>query len=152
MLCCQLKRNLSVLAYGALLQGCTEQNYPSHHASFKLADRTVGCASTASQAKKENQFEALYKNHWMTWRGKVQVADADSLSIDTDGHGSQDLFVRMEKANSAYDVRKGEIVTVRFLMSDVGGCIMPFSGKKATLIQGVPESQLFSDANDYYSR
>lgn len=152
MACSYLEKSLCILALCAAFPGCAEKNYPDHHASFKLVDKTVGCASTDSNAKKEDQFESRYKNHWLTWRGKVQVAGTDSLSIDMDGHGIQDLFVRMKIAKAGYDVRKGDIVTVRFLMKDIGGCIMPFSGEEAIFIEGIPKSQLFTQDDDYYSR
>lgn len=102
-------------------------------ASYKELNSEIGCDSKYSKAKKRDIFNSRYKNHWMVWEGKVVLSDADSVSLNCDGKGIQDLTVTLANKNAGYDLMKGNYITVKFLMKSTGGCILPFGGEKATI-------------------
>jgi len=115
--------------------GETPSNYPTRSASYEEVNSIVGCDSEYSDDKKKDIFNSLYKNHWMTWRGEVVLAEADGASLNIDGKGTQDLAVGFADKNAGYNLTKGSFITVRFLMKSAGGCFLPFSGEKATIVR-----------------
>lgn len=116
------------------ISGCSSEDpisYPDSNASYKELDLEVGCGSKYSDDKKEDIFNARYKNHWITWRGEVVLADAESASLNIDGKGTQDLSVDFADEKAGYNLTKGSYISVRFLMKRMGGCFLPFSGESA---------------------
>ena len=109
-------------------------NLPNSRATYFEVDRAVGCGSDYSDARKDDIFESRYKDHWMTWKGEVVLADADDVSLNIDGKGTQDLMVYFEDDRAGYSLREGQNVTVRFVMKSMGGCFLPFTGKHGRLL------------------
>lgn len=114
--------------------------YPESSATFDEVDSAVGCASKYSDDKKDDIFNAEYRNTWMTWRGEIVLVEAGEASLNIDGVGTQDLAIDFADENAGYDLKKGEFITVRFLMKSAGGCFLPFSGEQA-VINGVREKE-----------
>lgn len=108
--------------------------YPDSSATYAEVNSKVGCKSPFSDEKKEDIFNANYRNKWMEWKGEIVLLEAGKASLNTDGIGIQDLSVRFENESAGYDLRKGSTVTVRFLMKSMGGCFLPFSGEKANIV------------------
>ena len=118
------------------LSGCTSEeptSYPSSNVSYQELNSEVGCGSKYSDDKKDDIFNSRYKNHWMTWRGEVFLAEADEASLNIDGKGTQDLAVDFADEKAGYNLIKGNVITVRFVMKYAGGCFLPFSGDFATI-------------------
>ena len=113
----------------------TSSNYSTSNASYEKLDSEVGCGSKYSKDKKSDIFNLRYKNRWMTWRGEIVLVEADSVSLNIDGKGTQDLAVDFANKTAGYNLTKGTFVTVRFLMKSTGGCFLPFSGVKATIVR-----------------
>lgn len=116
--------------------GCTPEDpssYPSSSVSYQKLDSEVGCDSKYSDDKKDDIFKSSYRNHWMTWRGEVVLAEADEASLNIDGKGTQDLAVDFADKRAGYDLTKGDFITVRFVMKRAGGCFLPFSGDFASI-------------------
>ncbi|NCT79880.1 zinc ribbon domain-containing protein [Pseudomonas stutzeri] len=111
----------------------SEPSYIDSHASYDEVDRLVGCASTFSDDKKDDIFNDRFRNRWMTWSGRIELVEADSASLNIDGQGLQDLSVDFQDKRAGYDLQKGQVITVRFLMKSAGGCFLPYSGERATL-------------------
>lgn len=107
--------------------------YGHSSASYREVDSQVGCKSQYSDDKKEDLFNELYRNKWMTWKGRVVLLEAGKVSIDMDG-GTQDLSVRFKDPNAGYNLQKDAKLEVQFLMKTAGGCFLPFSGESATVI------------------
>ena len=95
----------------------------------------TGCESKYSDAKKSDIFDSDYKNHWLTWKGTVELADASSASLNLDGKGIQDLKVEFSNSNAGYNLNKGSVITVKFLMKTSGGCILPYGGTDGKIMQ-----------------
>lgn len=110
-----------------------DEKYPESSALYEEVNSAVGCGSKFSDQKKKDIFDRDYKNHWMTWRGVVALADADDVSLNLDGVGIQDLQVDFLSKGAGYDLKKGDKIQVRFLMSTAGGCFLPFSGDYAVI-------------------
>jgi len=118
--------------------GIPSGEYFESAASYEDVDAQVGCRSKYSDDRKADVFNASYKDHWMTWRGEVVLAAADDASLNIDGKGTQDLKVYFSNKSAGYSLMKGEFVTVKFLMKQAGGCILPFSGEQAAIVQRGP--------------
>lgn len=102
--------------------------YPVSNATYSDVTSKTGCESKYSDAKKTDIFNSEYKNHWFTWNGVVELADASSVSLNLDGKGIQDLMVEFEDSSAGYNLNKGSVITVKFLMKTSGGCFLPYSG------------------------
>jgi len=138
--------NVSLLIISlALLGSCSSQEpsessigtastLPSNSASYGQVSKEVGCESAYIDEKKTDIFNKRYKNHWMTWTGKVFHADAESVSLDMNGKGIQELQVAFADSKAGYDVLIGTTITVRFVMTGHGGCYLPFSGEYAKIV------------------
>lgn len=113
----------------------TPASYPISSASYEELDSEVGCGSKYSDDKKDDIFNSRYKNHWMTWRGEVVLAEADEVSLNIDGFGTQDLSVEFTDKSAGYDLTKGTFIKVRFLMKHAGGCFLPFGGDNAEIVR-----------------
>lgn len=121
-----------------VLNNCSSENLsalPESSATYEALNAEVGCGSKYSDDKKKDVFESRYKDHWMTWRGEIVLADSDDISLNIDGKGTQDLQVDLADKQAGYNLTKGTFVTVRFLMKTSGGCILPFSGDHATIVR-----------------
>jgi hypothetical protein len=134
-----MKHKAMVMAVTLIaLCGCSFENpssYPSSSASYQELNSEVGCDSKYSDDKKDDIFNSRYKNHWMTWSGEVVLAEADDASLNIDGKGTQDLQVDFADKKAGYDLKKGNVITVRFVMKHAGGCFLPFTGDFATIVR-----------------
>ncbi|MBD9461638.1 hypothetical protein [Pseudomonas sp. Pdm06] len=110
-----------------------EPDYPISDATYEQVNADVGCKSKFSDEKKEDIFNSKYKNHWMTWQGKAVIVEADKVALNVDGIGTQDISVTFMRKGDGYDLTKGSVMKVRFLMKSMGGCILPFGGVQALL-------------------
>lgn len=127
-----------LIAFVVVIGGCSSEgpsSYPNSSASYEELDTEVGCGSKYSDDKKDDIFKSQYKNHWMTWRGEVVLAEADEASLNIDGKGTQDLQVDFADKTAGYNLTKGNFITVRFVMKTAGGCFLPFSGEDATIVR-----------------
>ncbi len=106
--------------------------YPESAATYAEVNQEIGCKSTYSDQKKDDIFNAKYKNHWMTWKGQIALLESDEVSLNVDGVGTQDLQVDFADKRAGYDLSKGSQLKVRFLMKTAGGCFLPFGGREAT--------------------
>ena len=128
-----ISQNIIIFLVLASITSCSEKEYPVSNMSYSETDGQVGCESKSSKGKKEEIFNTKYKNHWMTWTGKVLLADTGSAELDIDG-GLQDLSVKFKDSNAGFNLQEGQTIRVRFLMRKAGGCIFPFHGKKAEIL------------------
>ena len=132
------KLKLIVLFFGVVFfAGCSSEDpskYPINDASYKELNSEVGCDSKYSDDKKDDIFKFRYKNHWMTWCGVVVLAEADNASLNIDGKGTQDLQVDFFDKNAGYNLKKGDVIVVKFVMKYPGGCILPFIGEYAVIV------------------
>ena len=116
------------------LTSCSDKEYPVNNSSYSSTDQQVGCKSKYSKGKKKEIFKTEYKDHWMTWTGKVILPDSGSTSLDVGGGPIQDLKVKFKDSNAGFNLREGQTIRVKFLMKSAGGCFLPFSGKQAQIL------------------
>lgn len=109
--------------------------YPESTTTYNQVNADIGCKSTFSDQKKEDVFNAKYKNHWMTWKGEIALLESDEVSLNVDGIGTQDLQVDFADKQAGYNLSKGSPLKVRFLMTSAGGCFLPFGGREATVVR-----------------
>lgn len=107
--------------------------HPVSKADYAELDNEVGCNSKYIDEKKDDLFNTRYMNHWMTWTGEVVAAHPDSVSLNMDSKGIQDLQVTFAAPKAGYDIIIGSVIAVKFVMKSAGGCIFPFTGNSATI-------------------
>lgn len=108
--------------------------HPESTATYAQVNADVGCKSSYSDQKKDDIFNAKYKDHWMTWSGEVVLLESDEVSLNVDGVGTQDLQVDFAGKGAGYNLAKGSRLKVRFLMKRAGGCFLPFGGREASIV------------------
>jgi hypothetical protein len=90
----------------------------------------TGCDSTYSEQKKADKF-APFKNKAVIVTGEIAKVDDDG-DIDLKMLSktfTYDLRVTPKNRQDSYDLEKGEIVTVAFIMRRAGGCFLPYKGR-----------------------
>jgi hypothetical protein len=110
-------------------------NFPISSAAYDELNKEVGCDSKYSDDKKTDIFNSKYKNHWMTWSGKITLLEADEVSLNIDGKGTQDLAIKFSDKKAGYDLKKGDTIKVKFVMKHAGGCFLPFVGELASIVK-----------------
>lgn len=124
------------IATAVLLSGCESTNpydYPYNSDKYVKTDSRVGCESNYSDDKQSILFKTDYKDHRMRWGGQVELSASDSVSLNLDGKGLQDLIVDFSNEEAGYNLEVGDWIFVTFVMKKAGGCIMPFYGKHGVL-------------------
>jgi len=109
--------------------------YPSSQSSYEDVSIAVGCESRFIEEKKKNLFESQYRDHWMTWEGKVIHAEPESVSLDMNDKGIHELQAKFSNPNAGYDVLIDSTIKVRFILRSQGGCILPFTGDSASIVK-----------------
>ena len=121
-----------LILFIVFIGGCSSE-VPYSNASYEDLNTEVGCGSNYSAYMKEGIFKSRYENHRMIWSGVVVLAQADKVSLDIDGKGTQDLQVNFANSLAGYTLEKGTFITVSFVMKKRGNCSLPFFGDKATI-------------------
>jgi hypothetical protein len=111
------------------------QTYPTSAASFDEVNSQTGCDSKFIEQKKEDIFTSQYKDHWMTWTGKVFHAEPESVSLDMNGKGIHELQAVFADPRAGYDILLGSEIKVRFILRSQGGCLLPFNGEMAEIVK-----------------
>ena len=109
--------------------------FPTSSINYNELNKEVGCDSKYSDDKKTDIFNSKYKNHWMTWGGKIALLEADDVSLNIDGKGTQDLAITFSDKKAGYDLKKGDTIKVKFVMKHAGGCFLPFVGELASIVK-----------------
>ena len=112
-----------------VISGSCSSEVPQSSASYEELNTEVGCGSTFDNTKKKAIFKSHYRNHRMIWSGEVLLATADTVLMTIDGSGSQNLQVNLTNKMAGYTLKKGNFITVSFVMKKMGDCYLPFSGE-----------------------
>jgi len=135
----KIKTLITYLFFTSLIIGCSAPEDPSKYLSSKASyaelERLVGCDSKYSKDRKIDIFEENYKNHWMTWSGKVVLPEEGETSLNVDRIGTQDLHVEFADGRTGYYLKEDQEITVKFVMKQLGGCWLPYIGKHAILLR-----------------
>jgi hypothetical protein len=106
----------------------------AQEANWRALEAETGCQSRYSDDKKADIFAANYKDREMTVTG--QVADVSGARVSIKILSStliSDLRVRLSNPKAAYDLEKGQRITVRFIMRSAGGCIVDYEGDQGAI-------------------
>jgi hypothetical protein len=113
-----------------------KSEFPHSDASYKEVDSQVGCESKFSKDKKADIFESHYRNHWMTWTGRVTRVDAGTAHLDFDDtkFSMSDLYMKFLDNNTGYNLKRDDVISVKFIMKEAGNCLFPFKGVNAIVL------------------
>ena len=108
---------------------------PAMAQSYQQVDSQVGCDSKYSDEKKQVIFDNNYKGHEFTWTGTVERVSGDDVAIkilsDT---FSYDVAVKLTDENAAFNLEKGQRITLNFVLREQGGCIMHYHGDNGVIV------------------
>jgi hypothetical protein len=94
----------------------------------------LGCKGKWSDDKKQAIFNSDYKDKLTTITGKVVKAGDGEVELAVlKSTLTYDLQVKLTDARAAYDLEKDQIITVRFVPTSLGGCILPFRGDEGVI-------------------
>jgi hypothetical protein len=135
----EMKKVLGVLALFGLLW-LTAQSVPSVENgtitdSYATVAQETGCGHRHSDEKAEDIFRRSYKDKRMTATGTVEVNDNGTLGLKLLRKTlTYDVQVYLRNKSDGYNLRKGDQVTVSFVMRSTGGCFLPFSGDDGRIL------------------
>jgi hypothetical protein len=97
----------------------------------------TGCESKYSDDKKADLYATKYKGKQMTVTGEVTNSSDGKLFIKVlRSTFTNDITVTLADRKSAYDVEKGQRITVQFNVSFHGGCFLSYSGENGGFCKG----------------
>jgi hypothetical protein len=107
-------------------------------ATYGQIESELGCSSKATELKKDLIFNKNYRDRWVTWTGVVDDVKGNELWLKTPGSKSisSDFDVDMVAGTDLLQFDKGQMVKVRFQITDYMGCIMPLRGTSGTIVSG----------------
>ena len=94
----------------------------------------TGCESKYSEQKRADLF-AAQKGRQMTVTGEITgVQEARVLLRVLESTLTYDIGVTLADQNAAYNLEKGQRITVSFILTQHGGCILPYGGTQGQVI------------------
>jgi RNA polymerase subunit RPABC4/transcription elongation factor Spt4 len=126
---------LALLAVVGALKGNNshvQRDYAKGSGADMVTD--LGCKGAWSDDKKQVIFNSDYKGKLTTVTGKiVKAGDGEVELAILKSTLTYDLQVKLVNPREAYDLEKDQIITVRFVPTSLGGCILPFSGDEGVI-------------------
>jgi hypothetical protein len=136
-----MDRSFFLIVLAVVLVACEKKgldDYPDSLISYEEFVQEVGCDNPYTEARAKDIFNNKYRDHVMTWTGKVYEPKADSVVLEMNGHliDSRDqVRVKFAEKGAGYRLKEGDVITVRFLIKHRGGCVLPVRGKYARIIR-----------------
>jgi hypothetical protein len=134
-----MKKVVGVLMLFGLLW-LTAQSVPSKETgtitdSYATIAQEVGCGHRYSDEKAENIFRQYYQDKRITVTGTIEVNDNGTLGLKLLRKTlTYHVQVYLKNKSDGYNLRKGDQVTVSFVMRSTGGCFLPFGGDGGRII------------------
>jgi hypothetical protein len=102
---------------------------------FQVLEEALGCRTKFSKDRAADQF-AKIKGVVLAVAGEVSSVSGGTVMLKVLSHTLvSDLTVRLANAADGYNLLKGERITVRFRLTDHGGCFLNFGGDQGELIR-----------------
>jgi hypothetical protein len=96
----------------------------------------TGCDSRYNDDKKAFVFDRDYRNREMTVVGEFVNASSGSIFVKVlPSTLTFDVSIRLRNTEDAFDLEKGQRVTVKFQVSSHGGCILSYRGVLGVLVK-----------------
>lgn len=136
-----MDKSFLAIAIATALVACEEQglnDYPYSLISYQEFAQEVGCGNPYTTEHAKDIFNAKYRGHMFTWKGKVLEPKADSVVLDMNGHilaSKKHVRLKFAEKGAGYYLKKNDVITVKFLIKNRGGCFLPVQGKYAQIIK-----------------
>jgi hypothetical protein len=96
----------------------------------------LGCTGNWSDDKKKAIFDRDYKNKLTLVSGEVATAGDGNVTLKVlDSTLTFDVHIRMANPGDVYDLVKGQTITVRFVPTQIGGCLLAFWGSEGVIVR-----------------
>jgi ribosomal protein L21E len=106
----------------------------AQNADFLSMVNETGCSSKFSDDKKADIYASRYKGKTMTVTGEVSTSKDGSVGVKVlRATLTHDVDVKLRNSRDAYDLEKGQRVTVTFNVSYHGGCFLSYSGENGVI-------------------
>jgi hypothetical protein len=118
------------------LAGTASAQYQGQN-TYVTMEAETGCKSKYSEAKKADIFEAKYQGKQMVVTGRVAAVINGGGQVHVKVLPetlTYDVSIDLNDAKSGYNLEKDQSVSVRFVVKDAGGCIMPYIGDQGSLL------------------
>jgi hypothetical protein len=103
---------------------------------LRQAISETGCDSRYSEDKKADIFEHKYQGQEFVTSGTVDRVKDGRLALRVlPSTLTSDIYITMSDENSIYNLEKGQRVTVKYTLTEAGGCIVDFQGDHGVLVQ-----------------
>jgi hypothetical protein len=95
----------------------------------------LGCKGKWSDDKKQAIFNSDYKDKLTTVTGKVVKAGDGEVELAVlRSTLTYDVQIKLTYPRDAYNLEKEQYISVRFVPTSLGGCILPFAGDEGVII------------------
>jgi hypothetical protein len=112
-----------------------EAQMPVNAAFYQMLSDT-GCKSRFSDEKKADLFATQYRGRSMTVSGEITSLRNGSIGVKAlSGTLTSDIDVKLRDVGAAYDLEKGQRITVSFTVSFHGGCFLSYSGDNGVIVK-----------------
>jgi hypothetical protein len=96
----------------------------------------LGCKSPYSEEKAADVFAQKFKGKLMTARGSVETNKDGTIGLKLlKNTFTYDVLVHLSDKSQSYNLEKGDVVTVKFVVKSHGGCFLSFSGEEGVILQ-----------------
>jgi hypothetical protein len=108
---------------------------PVHAADLNQAIQETGCESHYSDEKKADLFAQKYQGREFVTTGTIETVESGHISLKVlPTTFTFDIQIEMADSKAAYDLEKGQRVTVRYTLTKAGGCILAYKGKNGVIV------------------
>ena len=134
-------KSFLAIATATALVACEKQglnDYPQSLISYQEFVQEVGCDSPHTTEHAKDIFNTKYRDHVLTWTGKVLEPKAESVVLDINGHpiaSKSHVRLKVAEKGAGYYLKKNDVITVWFLIKNRGGCFLPVQGEYAQIIK-----------------
>jgi hypothetical protein len=109
---------------------------PAHASNdqFRQMLAQTGCDSKYNDDKKADLYSANYEGKPMSVTGSIKVLDGADVSVKVlPSTFTFDVTVTLADRKAAYNLEKGQRISLNFDVAGQGGCFLPFTGKHGVI-------------------
>jgi hypothetical protein len=127
---------ISVAMSTVLLTPAAAAQQTRNHPKFHQMLSDTGCNSRFSDEKKADLFAERYQGLTLTVTGEIKSNSKGVVGLKVLSETwTSDVLVAMNDPKVAYDLEKGQHITVSFKVLKHGGCFLAYSGNDGVILK-----------------
>ncbi|WP_084113230.1 tetratricopeptide repeat protein [Belnapia moabensis] len=100
---------------------------------FVTVNGAVGCRSSEPLVARASIFKDQHEGKEFAWTGRVRAAFPSMIELDM-GSNRADVAVALIAGQEALSPQPGQMVKVRFALTQMGTCTAPFRGQRGVIL------------------